>query len=119
MNTQEIAQDYVAMCRDGKEKELHEKHYSPTITSIEMPGGEFERCEGFEEIAKKGAWWEENFEVHSVETSEPMIADNHFAVTFTMDTTHKPSGQRTTMTEIAVMQVKDGKIVSEQFFYDK
>jgi len=36
-----------------------------------------------------------------------------------MDTTHKPSGQRSQMSEIAVYQVEDGKIVKEQFFYDE
>jgi len=36
-----------------------------------------------------------------------------------MDTTHKASGQRTNSQEIAVYQVKDGKIIKEQFFYDK
>jgi ketosteroid isomerase-like protein len=35
-----------------------------------------------------------------------------------MDTTHKPSGHRSTTSEIAVYEVKDGKIVKEQFFYD-
>jgi ketosteroid isomerase-like protein len=35
-----------------------------------------------------------------------------------MHTTHKPSGQRSKMSELAVYEVKDGKIVKEQFFYD-
>jgi len=36
-----------------------------------------------------------------------------------MDTTHKPSGQRNKMSEIGVYEVKNGKIVKEQFFYDQ
>jgi len=36
-----------------------------------------------------------------------------------MDTTHRPSGNRSTMSEIAVYEVKEGKIVKEQFFYDE
>jgi ketosteroid isomerase-like protein len=35
-----------------------------------------------------------------------------------MDTTHKPSGQRSKTSEIAVYEVQEGKIVKEQFFYD-
>lgn len=35
-----------------------------------------------------------------------------------MDTTHRPSGQRSQSSEIAVYEVKDGKIVKEQFFYN-
>ncbi|MEM6517062.1 MAG: nuclear transport factor 2 family protein, partial [Bacteroidota bacterium] len=71
-----------------------------------------------EEVQKKGQWWEENFEVHSTETSEPIVADNWFAVRHTMDTTHKPSGQRSTTSEVGVYQVRDGKIIQEEFFYD-
>ena len=72
----------------------------------------------FEGIQKKGQWWQENFEVHGTKVSDPVVADNHFAVTFWMDTTHKPSGQRSQMNEIAVYQVKEGKIWREQFFYN-
>ena len=41
---------------------------------------------------RKGKWWKENFEVHSTNVSEPLVADNWFSVKFEMDTTHKPSG---------------------------
>jgi len=36
-----------------------------------------------------------------------------------MDTTHKPSGQRSQSSELGVYRVQDGKIVKEQFFYDE
>jgi ketosteroid isomerase-like protein len=35
-----------------------------------------------------------------------------------IDATFKPTGQRQTMTEMALYTVKDGKIVEEQFFYN-
>ncbi len=59
---------------------------------------------------KKGTWWKENFEIHGNKESEPLVADNHFTVSFWMDTTHKPSGQLLQMNELAVYEVKDGKI---------
>ena len=94
--------------------------YSLKIVSIENDGkGENAHVEGFEGIQKKGEWWQENFEVHSSTASQPIVADNWFSVKFEMDTTHKPSGQRSQMSEIAVYQVEDGKIVKEQFFYDE
>jgi hypothetical protein len=67
---------------------------------------------------KKGEWWENTFEVHSSKASDPVVADNWFSVKFDMDTTHKPSGQRSKSSELAVYKVEDGKIVREQFFYD-
>ena len=36
-----------------------------------------------------------------------------------MDTTHRESGQRSKSSELAVYQVQDGRILREQFFYDR
>lgn len=117
MNTKEIAERYVAMCNEGKDYEIYQELYSPDVVSIEMPGGEFERSVGMEDIKKKGEWWKNAFEMHSAHCSDPVVADNHFAVVFDMDTTNKATGQREQMKEVAVLTVKDGKIVQEQFFY--
>ena len=117
MSTQEIAMNLVNWFNKGEESKCIEELYSPEIESIESGDGQHDK--GLEAIKKKGEWWEENFEVHSAKASEPIVADNWFATTFTMDTTHKPSGNRSTMKEIAIYRVKDGKIVREEFFYDQ
>lgn len=117
MNTEEIASKLVDYCRNNQEAKAYEELYSPEITSIEMKEP-MKQVNGFEGLQKKGQWWEENFEVHATKVSDPLIADNHFTVRFWMDTTHKPSGYRSQMNELAVYQVKDGKIWKEQFFYD-
>jgi len=120
MNTNEIATKLVNWCKDGDYEKPYRELYSPKIVSIENDGkGEGGIAEGFEGIQKKGEWWKENFEVHKTTVSEPIVADNWFTVKFEMDTTHKPSGHRSTMSEIAVYEVKEGKIVKEQFFYDE
>ena len=120
METKEIAEKLVSWCQAGDFESPYQNLYSPNIVSIEndvkSDGG---RVEGFEGIQKKGEWWKENFEVHNTTVSEPIVADNWFSVRFEMDTTHKPSGHRSTMSEIAVFEVKEGKIVKEQFFYDE
>lgn len=120
METKEIAEKLVKWCNAGEFEKPYQHLYSPTIVSIENDGkGEGGYAEGFDGIEKKGEWWKENFEMHSSTVSEPIVADNWFSVRFEMDTTHKPSGHRSTMSEIGVYQVKDGKIVKEQFFYDE
>ena len=53
--------------------------------------------------------------VHSIETSEPMVAGNSIAFRMGMDITMKGKG-RMNSPELCVYQVKDGKIVSEEFF---
>ena len=53
-------------------------------------------------------------QLHSITISDPLVAANSFAVTMVMDVTMK--GQpRMQMSELCVYEVKDGKIVSEQF----
>ncbi len=116
MTTQEIANQLVDYCRNNQEDKAYQELYSPKITSVEM-AEPMKEVHGMEGIQKKGQWWEENFEVHGIEVSDPLVADNYFTVRFWMDTTHKPSGQRSQMNELAVYQVEDGKIIREQFFY--
>lgn len=120
MKTEEIASKLVQWCKQGDYEKPYQELYSPKIVSIENDGkGEGGVAKGFEGIQKKGEWWQENFEVHSTIVSEPIVANNWFTVKFEMDTTHKPSGHRSTTSEIAVYEVKEGKIVKEQFFYDQ
>lgn len=118
METKEIAEKLVNWCNQGDYASCYQNLYSPDIVSIEPKGAQMEEVHGMEAVAQKGAWWEETFEVHNSTVSEPIIADNWFSVRFEMDTTHRPSGQRSQSSEIAVYEVKDGKIVKEQFFYD-
>ena len=120
MDTQQIASTLVDYCRQEDWERAYRELYSPQIVSIETGDTtDMGHLEGMEELMKKGEWWAETFDVHGIEVSDPIVADNWFTVRFTMDTTHKPSGQRSTTSEIAVYQVKDGKVVREQFFYDR
>lgn len=116
MTTKDIAEQLVTYCRNNQEEKAYQELYSPQITSIEMQEP-MKEVHGFEGLQQKGAWWKENFEVHAIEVSDPIIADHHFTVKFSMDTTHKPSGHRSQTNEIAVYEVKEGKILKEQFFY--
>jgi ketosteroid isomerase-like protein len=94
--------------------------YSTGIVSIETgDDSDMGHIEGMEGLKKKVDWWSDTFEVHGIEVSDPIVSESWFTVRFEMDTTHKPSGQRSKTSEIAVYQVADGKIVREQFFYDR
>ncbi len=55
-------------------------------------------------------------EMHSGYSTPPIVAGNFFTCTMGMDITLK--GQpRMKMDEVAVYEVKEGKIVLEQFFF--
>ncbi len=119
MSTEEIANKLVAWCNSGQEEKCYQELYSPDIVSIEPEGSsENPIARGMEEVAKKGEWWRETFEMHNSHMSDPIIAENWFSVRHEIDVTHKPSGHRNKMAEISVYTVNDGKIVREQFFYD-
>ncbi|OSY88847.1 hypothetical protein WH52_04060 [Tenacibaculum holothuriorum] len=118
MTTQEVANKWAQMCREGKNLECINELYADTIVSKEMPGVPYgELVEGKQEVYNKSKQWLENVqEFHSNEISEPVIAANHFTSKMAFDITFKDRG-RQQMEEVCVFEVKDGKITNEQFFY--
>ena len=55
-------------------------------------------------------------EIHSQHCGEPIVAGNFFSLVLKRDVTFK-NRPRTTLEEVCVFQVAEGKIVLEQFFY--
>lgn len=117
MSTQEVADKLVALCREGRFTEAIDEFYADNIVSFEPKGAPMEHTEGKEAVKGKTEYWYSTVEeVHSGEISDPVVAGSHFTISMKMDVTYKEGG-RMPMEEIAVYEVKDGKIVSEQFFY--
>jgi ketosteroid isomerase-like protein len=118
-STAAVAQELVALCRAGRNLDAIARLYSPKIVSVEPVGDEKMPAEmtGIDAIRGKNEWWLANNEVHSHEVNGPFVGEGQFAVQYTFDATFKPSGQRSTMSEMALYTVKDGKIVREQFYY--
>ena len=117
MTTTEVANKLVSLCRTGKNMDAVHELYADNVLSLEPKGSRMERAEGKDAIiAKELAFFEMVEEVHSNEVSEPIVAANFFSVTMKMDMTLKGMG-RTSMDEVCVYEVKDGKIVFEEFFF--
>lgn len=117
MTTQEIATRLAELCRKGEYKTVYEELYSPKCVSIEPKGAQMEVCNGLEEMAAKGKAWNESMEeFHGSSVGDPIVSGNHIAMPMMMDATFKGVG-REKMDEMCVYEVKDGKIVKEQFFY--
>lgn len=118
MTTAEIANSLVDACRKGDFEGAQKELYAEDAVSIEPHGtDDFQKeTHGLEGIIEKGHKWNEMVEeFHSCTVSDPLVADNSFAVTMTLDVTMKGRG-RAKMTELCIYHVKDGKVVSEQFF---
>jgi ketosteroid isomerase-like protein len=119
MNTNDIANDLVALCKAGKFGESGEKYWAEDVVSVEpaAPAGMDAVSRGKEAARAKGEWWEKAHEIHSVEVQGPYVNGDQFVVRFTMDVTDRESGQRMHMDEQALYTVKGGKIAEERFFY--
>lgn len=118
MNTAEVAEKLVQYCREGRNIDAINELYADDIVSKEPKGSNFELVEGKEGVlAKNQQWYNMVEEVHSANISDPIVTGNFFAVTMEMDVTYKEHG-RMGMDEVAVYEVRDGRIISDQFFYN-
>jgi ketosteroid isomerase-like protein len=118
MTTVEIANRLVELCKNGDFEGAQKELFADDAISIEphaSPAFEKE-TKGLDAILEKGKKWGEMVqETHDMKVSDPLTTENSFALTMTMDVTMK-DGNRMGMTELCIYHVKDGKIVSEQFF---
>ncbi len=118
MTIREVAEKLVSYCREGKFDTAQKELYAADATSIEPPTSPgFKSVTGLDAIIKKGHDFQSMIEsVHSSSVSDPQIAGDYFSISILFDVTLKGMG-RVNMDEIAVYCVKDGKVVSEHFFY--
>lgn len=121
MTTQEVADRYYALACQNNWSEIHETLHDENIIQRESENG---RPAGIEPITRGKAAVKAKSEahratidtIHSRHTSEPLVAGDFFSIVLKRDVTYK-GRPRVNSEEIAVIGVKDGKIVSETFFY--
>jgi len=118
MTIKEIADRLVQLCARGQFETAQKELFAENVVSIEpYASPHFEKeTHGLPAIIEKGHKFDSMVEtMHTLEVSEPLVANSSFAVTMRMDATMKEKGHMD-MTEICLYKVKDGKIVSEEFF---
>jgi hypothetical protein len=117
MTTQQVANRLVELWRQGKMFEAQQELYSVDVISIEPEGNPMHITKGLEAVTAKGKHFASAIiERHGGACGDPIIAGNFFSLTAFLDVTFKERG-RVQINEICVYGVKDGKIISEQFFY--
>lgn len=118
MTTKEVADRLVQICRQGKIEDAQKELFAEDAVSIEPDDSMGPReTRGLEGIKKKGEMFNsmmENF--YGATISEAIVAGDCFSVAWDMDAQMK-GRERMTMSEICVYKVKEGKIISEQFFF--
>lgn len=120
MTTEQIAKRWVELVRANKDQQAMEELYSNDIVSIENNSkGENMTHTGLDGKKEKAEMWHGMVkEMHEFRCSDPVVADRAFAVSMFMDVTYNnPEWGRDTMNELAVLEVKDGKIIREEYIY--
>jgi len=117
MTVQEVANRLVELCRQGQNSQAYDEIFSDDAIALEPEGFPNREVKGLDALRAKSKQFGEMLEeMHSMEISDPIVADNFFSCTMKMDVTYKGQG-RQKMEEVCVYEVKDGKIVKEQFFF--
>ena len=118
MTTQEIANRFNELAQQEKWFEIQDEFFADNVKSIDPPKSSYMGyAEGKAAVRKKGEDFVKHITAfHGASTTEPVVAGNHFAVGREMDITVQGFG-RIKIDEIMLYEVKDGQIVSEQFFY--
>lgn len=115
MTTATVAQQLIDLCSAGKFLEAQETFYHQDIISIETDGS---RTLGATNMYQK----EKEFlsriaRMDVIRYSDILVAGSYFSVVLHMEMELKGVGD-IAIDEVCVYQVKEGKIVFEQFFRD-
>ncbi len=121
MTAQEVANRYYELASQSKWTEIQDELHDENVTCQEpehvASRGVQVLTKGREAVKAKGVANREMIEaIHSQYCSEPLVAGNFFSVELKRDVTFR-NRPRMNLEEICVFGVRDGKIVSEEFFY--
>jgi hypothetical protein len=117
MTTQQIADRLVELCRTNRHEEAYTTLFSQDASSHEAPGVPDGSVFGLDNMLAKSKAWGENMEtVHELTVTDPFVYDNFITLGMYIDV-EKKDGTRDKAAEVCLYEVKDGKIISERFFY--
>jgi ketosteroid isomerase-like protein len=118
MTTPEIAGRLVELCSTNQNRKAYEELFAQDAVAVDsLAHTQGRTTEGLTNLLANHDQFESGIEaVHGGHVSQPLVAGNFFTVEMSLDATMK-DGNRMHMEEVVVYEVKDGKIVKEQFFY--
>lgn len=118
MTTQEIAKRLYELGQKGEFDTAQDELFSNDATSTESNmQGQLETATGMAAIKEKGKKFQEMVEeMHGAYSKEPKVFGKYIFMEMGLDATMKNMG-RMNMNEMCLYETKDGKIISERFFY--
>jgi len=118
MTTQDVAARFHELAQQEKWFEIQDELFADDVRSIEPRTAKgLPNAHGKAAVRQKGEAIVSQVEaVHAASTTAPVVGGNFFAVGRMLDMTLRGVG-RTQMNEVMMYEVRNGKIVLEQFFY--
>jgi hypothetical protein len=118
MTTQEVAARFHELAQQEKWFDIQDEFFSDDVKSIEpLNSPYFKYAEGKAAVRKKADEFVSRItEVHKLSTTAPIVCGNHFVVGRDKEMTVQGHG-RVHIEELMLYEVKNGRIISEQFFY--
>ena len=114
MSTGTVARRLIELCRAGQFDRAFDELYSEDACSVEAEG----QARGLAAIRRKSkAFRERSFQVKSVLVSDPLIAGPFFTVAMHLNATCNKGAEKA-LKEVCVYEVRNDKIVREQFFFE-
>lgn len=114
----EVAARFNELAQQEKWFEIQDELFANDVKSIDPAASPyFKYAEGKVAVRKKGEDWVKKIEAaHRRYTTAPIVAASHFVVGREVDITVQEFG-RIQLNELMLYEVRNGKIISEQFFY--
>jgi hypothetical protein len=115
MSTSAVAGRLIELCKEGKFLEAQHELYDKDIVSIDPDGSKTVGASNMN--AKEVEFLSKVDKFRSISWSDPLIAGSYFTVILELEIEFKKIGYKR-IEEVCVYQVRNGKIVFEQFFRD-
>ena len=102
--TADVARAYTKLLRNGEFAAAGKQFWSVNIERIEP--------------RENNPHWFDACRIDDLTIDGPFVTGNQFALFMDMMITNRASGNSQPFTEIAIFNVRDGRITEERFFYD-
>jgi hypothetical protein len=120
MTTQDVAKRYYELIQQHQYQQIQDELYAADAVSIE-PENDSNLplvVEGITALRQKeGLFFSQVEQMFGGKMSEPIVSNFHFSQMTEMDVQMKGK-ERKLKGQIGVFEVREGKIIKEQFFYD-
>jgi hypothetical protein len=112
-----VANRLVELCRKGQVLQAQEELFDENVISHEAAGSPAPPAIGKAAVLEKGRNFASMIEKrHGGSFSDPIVGGNYFSIVCKLDADLKGQG-KVVWDEICVFGVKDGKVISENFYY--